>query len=186
MSDVSIKPPTRRFYADPFHPTRLEVLREIEHRNSEGMAARFSLGEVIREACQAVLDGDAVWETRRGWTGRWLTDQGKEKLRQTPISGNPEMASVSMQSSLPSEENMPVNPPNTTASGHFSLDNRGTPGHWDVSDGRARAFTIRGEPGSVVVNDEREDPSRPHPREVVRFKSAASALLWCAEELGYG
>lgn len=69
-----------RFYADPFHPTRLEVLREVAHRNADGIAARFSLGEIIQEAEQAVMDGDLVWETRRNSEGRWLTEQGKAKL----------------------------------------------------------------------------------------------------------
>lgn len=68
---------------------------------------------------------------------------------------------------------------------YFSVANRGTPGHWDISDGTQRAFAIRGEPGKVHVRDERDDPSRPFPRKSVPFKSAAVALLWCAEELGY-
>ena len=80
-----------------------------------------------------------------------------------------------------------ADPANPTAqrNGYFSACNRGTPGHWDISDGYSRFFAIRGEPGAVVVRDEREDPSRPHPRDFVRFKSAARALLWCAEEMGY-
>lgn len=69
-----------RFYVNPFSPTRIEVLREVEYRNSEGMAARFSLGEIIGEADEAVKDGDLVWENRAGWEGRWLTEQGKAKL----------------------------------------------------------------------------------------------------------
>lgn len=69
-----------RFYADPFRPTRVEVLQEVAHRNDDGMAARFSLGEIIQEAGCAVADGDLVWETRKGWEGRWLTEQGKAKL----------------------------------------------------------------------------------------------------------
>lgn len=68
------------FYADPFHPTRVEVLRNVARRNVQGMAARFDLSEIIREAQQAVTDGDLIWETRFHWEGRWLTDQGKAKL----------------------------------------------------------------------------------------------------------
>lgn len=54
-------------------------------------------------------------------------------------------------------------------------------GHWDISDGRKREWCIRGEPGDVIVCDEREDPSRPHPRPVIRFKSVSAALLWIAD-----
>lgn len=88
----------------------------------------------------------------------------------------------------------------------FSVAYR-NPGHWDVTaqqtpgktaawrhahpDGspsdqdnvRERAFRIRGEPGAVVVLDERWDPHRPHPRESLRFRSVMAAMLWIAEEL---
>lgn len=81
------------------------------------------------------------------------------------------------------------------------------PGHWDViarecpgrasawrhahpdgttsaQDGeRARAFRIRGEPGNVIVTDERWNPHRPHPRESMVFRSIQSAMLWIVEEL---
>lgn len=46
-----------------------------------------------------------------------------------------------------------------------------------------RAFRIRGEPGNVVVFDERWDPHRPHPRESMRFRSIAMAMAWIADEL---
>lgn len=88
----------------------------------------------------------------------------------------------------------------------FSVGYR-NPGHWDVfadacpgrvkawkhanpggftsrRDGdRERAFRIRGEPGNVVVMDERWDPHRPHPRESMTFRSVSAAMLWIAEEL---
>lgn len=71
---------TPPFYVNPFQPTRTEVLRNVACRNSEGIAARFCLGEIIREAGRAVADGDLVWEVRSGWEGRWLTAQGRAKL----------------------------------------------------------------------------------------------------------
>lgn len=90
----------------------------------------------------------------------------------------------------------------------FSVSYR-NPGHWDVSakqcpgkvsawyasheegsstsahDGdRERAFRIRGEPGNVVVFDERWNPHRPHPRnDVPTFKTVTGAMLWIVEEL---
>jgi hypothetical protein len=88
----------------------------------------------------------------------------------------------------------------------FSVGYR-NPGHWDVyamacpgrvdawraahpggdtsarEGGRERAFRIRGEPGDVVVLDERWDPHRPHPRGSVKFRSVLSAMLWIVEEL---
>lgn len=90
--------------------------------------------------------------------------------------------------------------------GYFSVSRR-NPGHWDVSapsalgkasawlaahpggqtseqDGQMeRAFRIRGEPGNVIVMDERWNPYRPHPRESLVFRSMASAMLWISEEL---
>lgn len=88
----------------------------------------------------------------------------------------------------------------------FSVGYR-NPGHWDVSaktcpgkasawqaanpEGRtserdgewARAFRIRGEPGNVVVMDERWNPHQPHPRESKVFRSVLGAMLWIVEEL---
>lgn len=48
---------------------------------------------------------------------------------------------------------------------------------------RERAFRIRGEPGDVLVYDERGDPHRPFPRGDVHFRSMTAAMLWIAEEL---
>jgi hypothetical protein len=89
----------------------------------------------------------------------------------------------------------------------FSVGYR-NPGHWDVwaktcpgmkeawlaahpggeiiasgEEPRERAFRIRGEPGNVVVLDERWNPHRPHPRESMKFRSVLSAMLWIVEEL---
>lgn len=88
----------------------------------------------------------------------------------------------------------------------FSIGYR-NPGHWDVyaqqcpgrtaaflsldeknwisaKDGeRERAFRIRGEPGNVIVMDERWNPRRPTPRESLRFRSVMAAMVYIAEEL---
>lgn len=88
----------------------------------------------------------------------------------------------------------------------FSISYR-NPGHWDIiarevpgkasawcaanpggqtsaRDGeRERAFRIRGEPGDVLLMDERWDPHRPHPRESMRFRSVMAAMVWVCEEL---
>lgn len=89
----------------------------------------------------------------------------------------------------------------------FSVGYR-NPGHWDIyaeqcpgkasawrhahpngetSDrdgGRERAFRIRGEPGNVVVLDERWNPHDPHPRDARGpFRSVLGAMLWIVEEL---
>lgn len=88
----------------------------------------------------------------------------------------------------------------------FSIGYR-NPGHWDVyaqrvpglasawlashpggrtsaSDrDRERAFRIRGEPGNVVIYDERWNPHKPHPREPMCFRSVLAAMMWIVEEL---
>jgi hypothetical protein len=88
----------------------------------------------------------------------------------------------------------------------FSVGYR-NPGHWDIyaeqcpgkvsawlranpggqtsgrDGGGERAFRIRGEPGKVVVFDERWNPHRPHPREDREFRSVMAAMLWIMEEL---
>lgn len=81
------------------------------------------------------------------------------------------------------------------------------PGHWDVTamrcPGKAsafmaanpggstsdtderteRAFRIRGEPGNVVVYDERWNPHRGRCRPDLTFKSVLGAMLWIVEEM---
>lgn len=88
----------------------------------------------------------------------------------------------------------------------FSVTQR-NPGHWDVfaeqaagkvsawlaanpggttsgrDGGRERAFRIRGEPGQVVVYDERWNPHLPHPRKDISFRSILAAMVWICEEL---
>jgi hypothetical protein len=88
----------------------------------------------------------------------------------------------------------------------FSVGYR-NPGHWDIyaeqcpgkvsawleahpggqtsgrDGGRERAFCIRGEPGNVAVRDERWDPTRPFPRESLKFRSVMGAMLYIVEEL---
>ena len=39
--------------------------------------------------------------------------------------------------------------------GYFSVADRGTYGHWDISTGQRRVFCIRGEPGNFGIRDER-------------------------------
>jgi hypothetical protein len=87
----------------------------------------------------------------------------------------------------------------------FSIGYR-NPGHWDIvakecpgrasawrhahpdgftseKDGeRRRAFRIRGEPGKVVVYDERWNPHR-EDRPVLHFKSVTGAMVYIIEEL---
>lgn len=89
---------------------------------------------------------------------------------------------------------------------YFSVSKRNR-NHWDIScpevPGRAsawlaaheggstsakdgqmhRAFRIRGEPGNVLVMDERWNPHRPAPRETLTFRTIAAAMLWISEEL---
>jgi hypothetical protein len=88
----------------------------------------------------------------------------------------------------------------------FNICHR-NPGHWDIyarecpgrrsawleanpggmtsaKDGQTeRAFRIRGEPGGVVVFDERWNPRDPHPRESKKFRSVMAAMVWICEEL---
>jgi len=88
----------------------------------------------------------------------------------------------------------------------FSVHYR-APGHWDImaaevpgrasawraahgnsqtsaKDGQTeRAFRIRGEPGNVLVFDERWNPHVPHPRQVLLFRSMSAAVLWVTEEM---
>jgi hypothetical protein len=47
---------------------------------------------------------------------------------------------------------------------------------------RERAFRIRGEPGDVVVMDERWDP-RAKSRDSLKFRSVMAAMVWICEEL---
>lgn len=48
---------------------------------------------------------------------------------------------------------------------------------------RERAFRIRGEPGNVLIYDERSNPHRPTPRADLTFRSVMSAMVWICEEL---
>jgi hypothetical protein len=74
---------------------------------------------------------------------------------------------------------------------HFNIFKRNE-GHWDVTSGGERAFRIRGGPaaakewggdGSIVVLDERTDPTRPHPRASLHFPNYDRALLYIADQL---
>lgn len=53
----------------------------------------------------------------------------------------------------------------------------------DTDDGRERAFRIRGEPGDVVIFDERWNPHRERGGEPLKFRSVLSAMLWIVEEM---
>lgn len=48
---------------------------------------------------------------------------------------------------------------------------------------RERAFRIRGEPGAVVIYDERWNPHRDRPTSDLNFRSVLAAMLWIVEEL---
>lgn len=65
--------------------------------------------------------------------------------------------------------------------GYFSVGYR-NPGHWDVHTKLERAFRIRGEPGDVVVHDERS-AGPPFPRESLKFRTVSAAILWIADEM---
>ena len=80
--------------------------------------------------------------------------------------------------------------------GHWDVTARRTPGKasaWlsahpggrtsDTDDTRERAFRIRGEPGNVVVFDERWNPYRDRDKPIPTFKSVLGAMLWIVEEL---
>lgn len=57
------------------------------------------------------------------------------------------------------------------------------PGHWDIVTDEGRVFAIRGEPGDVVVRDERRDGFTRVVRPPLHFKSVSIAMAWCADEL---
>lgn len=63
-------------------------------------------------------------------------------------------------------------------SGYFSVANRNY-GHWDICNGRGRDFAIRGEPGEVIVRDEREHRRGLPP---LSFKSVQAAMAWICDE----
>lgn len=48
---------------------------------------------------------------------------------------------------------------------------------------RERAFAIRGEPGRIIVRDERWDKERPTPRVSRHFTSVDSAMWWISAQL---
>lgn len=48
---------------------------------------------------------------------------------------------------------------------------------------RERAFRIRGEPGKVLVADERWNPHRERGGPWIEFRSVTGAMLWIIEEL---
>lgn len=58
----------------------------------------------------------------------------------------------------------------------FSVTERDT-GHWDIYGDKQREFCIRGEPGNVMVRDERGST----PYAVTHFKSVPAAFLWIAD-----
>ncbi len=62
----------------------------------------------------------------------------------------------------------------------FSVNYR-NPGHWDIYSERSRDFRIRGQYGNVSLLDERDDPTRPHPREHLTFKTVTAAMAYVAD-----
>ena len=63
----------------------------------------------------------------------------------------------------------------------FAVEYR-NPGHWDVYGEHGRLFTIRGEPGDVVVHDERFNVPR---AEWSSFKTVDAAMAAITAELMY-
>lgn len=55
------------------------------------------------------------------------------------------------------------------------------PGHWDICSDGGRAFRIRGEPGNVLVGDERTRVAAAAPWMI--FQTVSTALLFCADQL---
>ena len=55
--------------------------------------------------------------------------------------------------------------------------------HLKTKRERERAFRIRGEPGNVVIYDERWNPHRPRQTTDLKFRSVLAAMLWIIEEL---
>lgn len=58
---------------------------------------------------------------------------------------------------------------------------------WPLADNaRERAFAIRGEPGNIIIRDERWDKEAPRPRPVLQFPSVESAMAWVFATLAIG
>lgn len=57
--------------------------------------------------------------------------------------------------------------------------------HWDVTGEGGRMFRIRGEPGAVLVGDERNNPALPDMRlrSWMTFETVALAMGWIAVQL---
>lgn len=70
-------------------------------------------------------------------------------------------------------------------SGYFSVEDRGTFGHWDISNGQRRLFCIRGEPGDFGIRDERKTTSALDAEMLskLKFRTPMSALVWISDEL---
>lgn len=63
---------------------------------------------------------------------------------------------------------------------YMSISRRDTH-HFDIGNGVRRVFCIRGEPGEIVVRDEREGPTKS--KDLPIFKTASAAIMWCADEM---
>ena len=68
---------------------------------------------------------------------------------------------------------------------NFNIGYR-NPGHYDIYDRVERCFAIRGEPGNVVVRDERQSTYIDNGAAVIRFKTLSTALAWCCDEMMAG
>jgi hypothetical protein len=67
-------------------------------------------------------------------------------------------------------------------SGYFSVADRGTFGHWDISDERGRHYTIRGDMASGFdLCDERRHPD--HRLARIPFASPFEALEYAARQI---
>lgn len=70
----------------------------------------------------------------------------------------------------------------TEPTGYFSVADRGTFGHWDISDGQKRVYIIRGDAASGFdLIDERKHPDNPLRR--IFFATPFEALEYAARQL---
>ena len=64
--------------------------------------------------------------------------------------------------------------------GYFSVSGRGEYGHWDISNGKARVFKIRGDKASgFVLIDERAKSMQDR----IEFDTPLEAMLFASREL---
>ncbi len=72
---------------------------------------------------------------------------------------------------------------NEIRTGYISFANRGTIGHWDISNGKKRLFCSRGEPGEYGMRDETGFELVP---KGLFFQTPEMAMAFICDLLGYG